>query len=254
VRGTSQALLAAVALLGTSFFVQQSSSQYADLPLAWCMLAAVAALVLYDETGRTSAGWLALAGAATGLAAWTKNEGLSFVVVIAALHTTQSIRRAGVRGGTSGALPLVAGLLPVLLVVVYFKATFAPANDLVTGQGLQATLARLLDASRYAQISATLVAALLRMIKGLFFVLPVYFLLMGPTATAHGRSGARFALTAYGLVLLSYCAVYLVTPYELAWHLETSARRLLLQLWPGTLAAFFLVVAAPEERATDEHR
>jgi hypothetical protein len=258
VRGTNQALLAAIALLGTSFFVQQSSNQYADVPLAWCMLAAVSALVLHDETGGSAAGWLVLAGAATGLAAWTKNEGMSFVLVIVALRTIAAVRR---RDALRGALLFAAGLLPILLVVAYFKLALAPANDLVTGQGLRATSARLLDAGRYVQISAALIAALPRMLKGLLFVLPAYFALMGTTDARRGRSGARLALTVYALMLVSYFAVYVVTPYDLAWHLETSARRLLLQLWPGALVGFFLLVAAPEERIgtepqmnTDEHR
>jgi hypothetical protein len=248
VRGANQALLVAVTLLGTSYFVQQSSAQYADVPLAWSMLAAVSALVLYDASGQSSAGWLVVAGAAAGLAAWTKNEGISFVVVIGVLHTTVSVRREGLRGAVRSTAPLAAGLLPVLLVVAYFKLALAPENDLVAGQGLHATLSRLLDASRYVQIAVALVAALFRMVKGLFFVLPAYFLLMGRTTTLRSRDGARFALATYGLMLISYCGVYVITPHELAWHLESSVRRLLLQLWPGALAIFFLMVAAPEER------
>lgn len=248
VRGSNQALLVAVTLLGTSSFVQQSSTQYADVPLAWYVLAAVAAFVLYDDTGHTSAGWLALAGASTGLAAWTKNEGIAFVVVIGVLRAAVSVRRAGWRGAVRRAAPLAAGLLPGLLMVTYFKLALAPENDLLAGQAPHATLARLLDASRYVQIAVTLMAESLRMVKGLFVVLPAYFLLMGRCTARRDSDGVRFALATCGLMLISYFAVYLITPNGLEWQLETSARRLLLQLWPGALATFFLIVAAPEER------
>lgn len=46
---------------------------------------------------------------------------------------------------------------------------------------------------------------------------------------------ARFLVPALGIVLAGYASVYALTPHDLAWHLETSLGRLLLQLWPLTL-------------------
>ena len=251
VRGRNQGLLAAVALLGTSLFVRQSSDQYADVPLAWFMLAATAAIVLYNETGRTSPAWLVVGGAAAGLAAWTKNEGILFVAVIVVVHGVMSSRRLGPRAAARATAPFAAGLLPILLLLVYFKSTFAPENDLVAGQDLDATLARLFDASRYVAIFGGLTVALLRTIKGLLFVLPAYYYLMGSTSMPRALDAARFGIVVFGLMLIGYVGVYLTTPFAVDWHLHTSSRRLLLHLWPGTLTAFFLAVAAPEERLSE---
>jgi len=248
VRGTNQALLTAVALLGGSFFVRQSGSQYADVPLAFYMLAAVAACVLHEATGRRAPGWLVVAGLCAGLAAWTKNEGVLFVVALIAVCTATSIRRAGWRTTRRDAAALAIGLLPVLCVVAYFKLAFAPVNDLAAGQGPQATLARLLDASRYPQIAIGLGRAIGRVAKLLLAVLPAYYLLMGATRVAAGRAAARFALSVFAVMLGGYCGVYVLTPQALTWHLNTSAPRLMLQLWPGTLMGVFLFLAAPEER------
>ncbi len=54
------------------------------------------------------------------------------------------------------------------------------------------------------------------------------------------------------LLALGYCFVYLTTPYDLAWHLEPSSRRLVAQLWPLSLFALFLATGTLEETAGRE--
>jgi hypothetical protein len=49
-----------------------------------------------------------------------------------------------------------------------------------------------------------------------------------------------------GLMLAGYYAVYLLSPQDLAWHLDSSLVRLLLQVWPLALLAWALVVPCPE--------
>src|ERR1019366_8764917 len=75
------ALVGGLVLLGTPFFVTFASNEHADIPLGFFMLAT---LVLIALGGRASEAWglPALAGLTAGLAAWTKNEGLLFAVVI----------------------------------------------------------------------------------------------------------------------------------------------------------------------------
>jgi hypothetical protein len=43
-----------------------------------------------------------------------------------------------------------------------------------------------------------------------------------------------------------YLVFYVITPYELKWHLETSLSRLLMQLWPSFILAAFLTTRSPE--------
>jgi hypothetical protein len=47
-----------------------------------------------------------------------------------------------------------------------------------------------------------------------------------------------------GIQLLGYYAAYLVSPYELAWHLSYSSTRIVLQLFPLLL---FLILCASRE-------
>jgi hypothetical protein len=41
------------------------------------------------------------------------------------------------------------------------------------------------------------------------------------------------------LMLAAYYVVYVITPHEVAWHVSTSADRLLVQLWPSVVVATF---------------
>jgi hypothetical protein len=44
------------------------------------------------------------------------------------------------------------------------------------------------------------------------------------------------------LTLVGYFAVFLITPYDIHWHLRFSLVRLFLQLWPSTVFLSFLIL------------
>src|SRR6185369_6974808 len=67
-RSVSQGLLAALLLLGTPFLIRHAASQYADIPLAFFLLAAVVLFCIKDALGEDGHGLTALAGLATGFA------------------------------------------------------------------------------------------------------------------------------------------------------------------------------------------
>ncbi|MGH2927286.1 MAG: glycosyltransferase family 39 protein, partial [Solirubrobacteraceae bacterium] len=90
------ALTSGLLLLGTPFFVTFSSNEHADIPLGFFMLAAVVLITLSSQTPE-SRGLPALAGVVTGLAAWTKNEGLLFAAIVALVWTILTIRRQPAR-------------------------------------------------------------------------------------------------------------------------------------------------------------
>ncbi len=48
-------------------------------------------------------------------------------------------------------------------------------------------------------------------------------------------------------MLTGYVAIFLITPFDLKWHLETSVYRLLVQVWPSVLIAAFAPLRAPEK-------
>ena len=254
-RGRTQAMLGSTLLLATPFFIEQGASQYADVPLGFFVLATIALLCLHQEAAAHNSGWLALAGLAAAFAAWTKNEGLLFFCAIGVSQMMVLIRRAG-RPSPSQAAPMLLAALPVLLVIAYFKLRIAPAGDLFSGHA--ATVHKLMDLSRYGAILRWYGKELLRFGHWLLvpgtLLLAAYYFLVGGTVGMKGEAALRTSLLALGLTLAGYAVIYLITPYDLYWHLRFSLNRLFLQLWPSAIFLFFMTVRTPEQALADPGR
>jgi hypothetical protein len=248
-RSRGQGLVAGIVLLCCNTLVYQGANQYADVPLAFFMLATFVALVLADTVKEGGAGLVVLAGLTAGLAAWTKNEGLLFVLALVIAHLLvvahlrgwkRAIRRQGI---------MLLGLAPMLLLIIAFKWGVAPANDLLASLQPADIIDRLTTPSRigyvlqsfgerFLTLSGWLVAAPL--------VLALYLLLVGRREEGVELESMGTMLVTLGLVLAAYLFVYIVTPYDLAWHVNTSMHRLVLQAWPSLLFAYFLIARTPE--------
>ncbi len=243
-RSRSQGLLAGMVLLGTKTFMTWGASQTADVPLAFFILATVLLLGLDDSSERSSRGLLLLAGLSAALAAWTKNEGLLFLVVVLAVRAVVAWRRGGGRQMLRQSALLLAGAAPALAVVMAFKFSLATDNDLTSGQSWQASLPRLADASRYWLIVKALVLNVVAVAKVYVLVLPLCFFLLG-RGPWRPRRALPGIVAVLGLVLAGYFFVYLTTPNDLKWQLATSASRLLMHLWPAAILAVFLSLSDP---------
>lgn len=252
-RGAASAMLAGLVILSTTTLLTWAPSQYADIPLAFYYLGAIA--LLFQEASETTspAGgrWALLwAGLCTGLAAWTKNEGIAFLACILAVFVIFTVwqRRTAIakRAGW-----LLAGVAPGVLLTLWLKFFLAPAVDPLVTQGVSG-MARLHDLSRYMQVASGFFNNLLNLGSGVahpLVLLAVLGVLLRWQIEERYRLPALIASTVLILVFLSYCAVYLVTPYGLAWQLQSSFDRLILQLWPSFLLVFFVLlrgVADPE--------
>jgi len=249
-RTPSQGLLAGMVLLGTPFFIRHATSLYADVPLAFFFLATVVCLALDDRAdGRTSR-FAMLAGLSAGLAMWTKNEGLLFTGCVIA-----GIAIAGLRLGWPETrrrlLNFGAGLLLPLFVVVSFKLTLAPPNDLLSTLGVERTLGRVTDPARYATVVRAYAIHLgtfgANGLPGAVWPLAVFSGVLGWNAIERRRSWARGAAIALGLLLAGHFAVFVSMADELSRLLASSLDRLILQLWPSALFLGFMVTRTLEE-------
>ncbi len=253
-RGRMRASLAAILLVSTPFFVVRAAMQYADIPLAFFYLATLVLLCLADREEKGGSGLLALAGLACGMAAWTKNEGLLFMVCVLLARTWTLARTSGLRSCWSRMRPFLAGLLPVALILLFFKVHYAPPNDILGAAGRASVLERLLTPSRYATIGEWFLEQSfafgewdrLRFI----WTSPVPLLLaalvlFGIRPDARELQGVRTAAWTLGLTLAGYLLIFLVTPHGLEWQLTSAGGRLLTQLWPSALFLFFMVLRDP---------
>ncbi|MGD1001773.1 MAG: glycosyltransferase family 39 protein [Candidatus Brocadiia bacterium] len=253
-RGKLRGSLAVIVLAGTPFFIGHAAAQYADVPLAFFYLATLVLLCLADREREGGRGLLALAGLACGMAAWTKNEGLLFMICVLLPRVWTLIRKSGPRTCWSWAWPFLAGLLPVLLIVLFFKGRYAPPNEIVGPAGREGALQWILTPSRYAAIGKWFLKHAftfgrwdeLRYLP----ITPVPLLLGALFLFGIRRDGKEFqgALAAawtLGLTWAGYLSIYLITPNPLDWQLTTAGGRLLIQLWPSALFVFFMVIRDP---------
>ncbi len=246
-RNHVRAFLASAILMGTPFFILHGARQLADVPLGFFILAATVLFCLQDRLAVRSFAPVALAGAACGLAGWTKNEGLLFLgCMIVARWATVALKR-GWRSWLAEMPYFMAGMVPVLAIVICFKARFAPPNNLQLGQNF----AGLATASRYWYVAKEFARQALTFGHWQEFgplplspvpLLAGYCLCCGISLRREETEGVTTSFLALVLTLAGYFCVYLLTPLDLATHIRTSCDRLFLQLWPSLIFLCFMAL------------
>lgn len=231
-------LLAGALLLATPSYIVHGTSQYADTTLSMFFLASTVLVYLVREKLLTSRS-LFPAFFLAGCAAWTKNEGLLFLLALGFGCLLESMVRREWRAMTTELAWAAAGALWPLLLLLYFKITLAPANDIVNGQG-QGTWTLLTDWWRYFIISRAFAGEMLRFSHGMIVLMVMVALIARVRLPRSG--GGLFLVVLLGAMLSGYFGVYLITPRNLYFHLGNSLDRLVLQLWPMGLFFFFVQI------------
>jgi len=228
----------------------QAPAQYADVPLSLYYLAT---LVLVGWAARAQAPGkpLVLAGAFASLAAWTKNEGIAFLVLVLAGFFLVEWRIAGWSAAFRKWRLLVLGAAPAMVMVAVLKVWLIPGREPALAQPVWEAAGKLGQFDRYAMIAKALWDETLKLGLGLGHPLVLLGILAGSLGILRPRQWrgpAAFALLTMGLSFAAYCGVYLITPQDLNWQLSTTVGRLYAQLWPGFLWAAFLVLKRVEDR------
>ena len=202
-------------------------SQMADAPLA---LGILLALVYFNQFFRNkSTQALILASFIAFVILWIKNEALLFTLSFMAILIIHRYFSFQFRRGyfISTIFILLAFFLPL-----YFKLHFAPQNDLYVATSFEAFILKLFDATRYKVIGNYGLQTLIESQFWLLLFIPFLIIVF--------RSNLFTLIklpTAQLLLLLTifYFFIYVVTPKDLNWHLETSLIRLLVQIIPAWL-------------------
>lgn len=247
-RGKIQASLAGIVLLGTPFFLEHGVSQYADVALGYFLLAAI--VLLWFSRLQGSASLLSFSGLMAGFAAWTKNEGQLFSCAFLISLAVVLWRDQGLPGCIRNSGLVLAGMTPAILTVLYFKIRTAPPGDLFAGNSM---LTKVADLHRYWFIVRWYVKEFF--IFGHWFLIPgtvlilAYGWLLGRHHLQEHASAARISVLTLALTVTGYFAIFVITPYDLRWHLRYSLNRLFLHLWPSALFVFFMLIRTPHEAA-----
>lgn len=231
-----RAWIAGALLAGAGSFLVQIPSLCADVPIACFMVVSLAAacgregVLAGREASRTAA---LVSGGAGAMAAWTKNEGLVFVLVMFLLVAVVTVRR----GAGRWLWWWIAGGAPMLAALAWFKLALAPPSW-VFGQSPQVYVDLLLDTERHAVTASLMAQHLWHWGAPLAGIIPLLALAAVWLSVA-GGGAMRMMAVVIALMFLSYGLAYLTTPFDIAWHVSTSFDRLLVQIWPALVLTVF---------------
>jgi hypothetical protein len=128
-----------------------------------------------------------------------------------------------------------AGLVPPLALLLFFATSVAPPSGLLDQIATSHPLEKLLAMDRHFAVGGYMTSEFLRwgnwsVASPTWFV--VCWTLVGLFHTRHLSTATLTAAATIALILTTYYGVYVLTPHDLDWHLDTSWRRLVAQLWP----------------------
>ncbi len=226
-----KALTASLVLLGTSAFLTQGASQFADIPLSLILLLIFVLAKFYNFNNTRM---IYIMGFLSALLAFTKNEGVLIFLIFSIVFLIKKTRKERIA--------YFFGALPVLLALLYFKLFLAPPDDIFAEQTTSMLLQKLTNFQRHKII-------ILFFGKNIFFfgdwkinpfiiLIPFLFLQFKKTVSLNSFRIRGFLILL--LILVFEYLVYQISPYDILWHLKFSFNRLLLQLWPSFLFLSFL--------------
>lgn len=238
-RDVGQGVVAAIILLSLAELVNIAMFQYADIQLAYAFLATAALIHLY--TVQPNPRFVFLAGLFAGFSAWTKNEGGAFVAISFLLCCMASFRTK------RHILFFAAGLLFPMIVILLFKSV-SPPNDLFVDRAR--SLQQLFDFSRYQLIFAQLwqnVGIFGGWQINLFLVLVLYSIAVWKVKMVSPLGQPWILFGFFVLQFAGYFVIYLITPHDLYWHLDTSLNRLMFHVFPILLFGLFTLLPSPQQ-------
>jgi hypothetical protein len=197
-------------------------AQYADIPLAYFFVATVA-MALLDRP--------VIAGVFAGLATFTKNEGVVFLLV-AAVAMLATRRRVQL---------FLAGAAPAAILTAVFKLGLAA--------GAETPHLGAANMGQLGTISAAFASEFLNLGAEWYHpLLPVAALALFWGFDKRFRPGAFMALGIALTMLVAYFAVVLFTTDDVSWQLGTALPRLYVQVWPTALFGCVFLLRSPDEK------
>ncbi len=246
-------LLSCFLLVSIPYFSEQATNGYADVVVSFYFGAGSFYLYLWQT--RDNRLFLAISALLTGFAGLTKNEGLVLSgihllwLAAALLSGAPVTRRSRLASFGIYLCILTAVLLPWYL----FTGSLNFRNDVINKEAFIAGL----DGKILSRIGPILYHFQTQVFGPKNWNL-VWLLFLAAVVLRWkilSRPPAVFLLLAVGMTLAAYTSVYLITPYtvppyDVTWHLRTSASRLLLHVLPQVVFLAALAFGEAEDRRT----
>lgn len=226
------ALISIAILCLDRHFIARASSEYADTALALIYVIGIASLLIPYLAEKKSTDIILGFVMASGV--WIKNDAALFLLLFIPIWLVKY------RNNRLNQLKyLILGASPVLISLFYFKFQMAPANIIMV-KTLDPQFPANIDIFHRLNIIATYC------LKTLLTSFPIIILGSAILIYIRFKIKLKTELNA-GLLLfatlLGYIAVYLITPYEIEWHVKHSITRLFHQLYPATILLMAYIIS-----------
>jgi hypothetical protein len=235
---SDQGALVAIIISSLPVLVNLGSFQYADIELAYFFLATAVFLYLY--TIEADIKMLFLAGLFAGFSAWTKNEGNMFVVITLLICILLSFKEK-----KNLLKYFFFGLAFPAVIIILFKQ-ITPESDLFVDKAK--SFQQIFDISRYQLILVQMwekITSFGSWQISFFLILILYALLVWKSNEIKGKLWIPFCL--FSFQFAGYFMIYLITPRDLYWHLDTSLERLIFHILPLIIFWLFNLLPSPRE-------
>jgi hypothetical protein len=182
--------------------LQFAPQQYADTPLALTTLCATVAYI------NNRAGW---GGLSLGAGMLIKNEGVIIALVFGGLWAVRDWR-------------VLVSLLPCAALLVAYRLYINAPNDIMSAPG---NVYRATDPARYYVVITQCARGLIQFGH---FAIPCMIMV---TWLSGIKIKMSLPVIACGLILACYGTIYIITPYDIGWHIHASWHRLIWHVTPA---------------------
>ena len=211
------AVLAVCILTYSPKLISYGCVQYADIPIGVFILVSLYEFIVWNEENENLP-WIGMLFA--GLCFWIKNEGIPwFICYCLLIFYCLYKREKDLTSSIKNFLKTIAALLPIFISVLFVRYFAKSENDIIFGIGER--LKQLFDYERYKMI----IPYYWTFLKQHFWILfiPIY-LLAGFIDKKYSKYKYLFIIIL--LMFLIYLFVYLVSPHDLFWHVDSSFDRI----------------------------
>lgn len=210
--------LVLILFVTNDFYITQGLIQLADTLLAMFFLFALISINNSKEDKRM----IGISAAFLGLCMLTKNEGIIIAAIFILFHAKTFFLKGNLK-------PFALGIAIPLLTWGLFKTVYAPTNDMVSGQNAD-TWQLILDTDRYKLIYNSFVANFKEHFRDIRYGITFYLFFLA----IKGKWPDKQIVMVFAICVV-YMLIYVVSPYDLEWHLFTSQSRLMHQLMPAMM-------------------
>jgi len=211
-------------------FIARTTSEYADTTISLFYL--MSTYLFYVTKDIKSNEIYAFLGFIAASTLWIKNEGILFFIIVSSIWIIWQWKNK------KALIYFVSAAFPLVITRIYFSFYIAP-NNVILQQRTSSIQELIFDISRYKII----VTGILESLVYFYPALIILGILVGFLKLKYKIHVFKKGLLILALVFGGYCFVYLITPYDLEWHVQHSIVRLIHQLYPALLLIFAYTIS-----------